>query len=138
MYNLAHNSIESEPQVSEALAVAASEPAVPASALRAAVRVSGGSEGSATARTLSRDQLYKIGLPGKLILRDYFQENMTSRRPFLLLRISFPGEPIFIQLPPVRQGARPARHPARHGRGRDGGGRHQVCGAGGPGHQEDD
>ena len=26
----------------------------------------------------ARDQLYKIGLPGKLILRDYFQENMTS------------------------------------------------------------
>ena len=25
---------------------------------------------------------------------------MTSRRPFLLLRISFPGRPIFIQLPP--------------------------------------
>ena len=46
-----------------------------------------------------RDQLYKIGLPGKSILGDYFQENMTSRRPFLLLRISFPGRPIFIQLP---------------------------------------
>ena len=30
-----------------------------------------------------RDQLYKIGLPGKLILGDYFQENMTSRRTFL-------------------------------------------------------
>ena len=29
----------------------------------------------------------KIGLPGKSILRDYFQENITSRRPFLLLRI---------------------------------------------------
>ena len=33
----------------------------------------------------------KIGLPGKSILGDYFQENMTSRRPFLLLRVSFPG-----------------------------------------------
>ena len=33
----------------------------------------------------------KIGLPGKSILRDYFQENMTSPRPFFLLRISFPG-----------------------------------------------
>ena len=43
----------------------------------------------------------KKGLPGKLILRFYFQENRTSRRPFLLLRISFPGRPIFIQLPPV-------------------------------------
>ena len=42
----------------------------------------------------------KIGLPGKSILRDYFQENMTSRRPFLLLRISFPGRPIFIQFIP--------------------------------------
>ena len=28
-----------------------------------------------------RDQLYKIGLPGKSILEDYFQENMNSRRP---------------------------------------------------------
>ena len=36
----------------------------------------------------------KIGLPGKLILRDYFQEKRTSRRPFLLLRIDFPGIPI--------------------------------------------
>ena len=26
----------------------------------------------------SRDELYKIGLPGKLILRDYFQENTRS------------------------------------------------------------
>ena len=42
----------------------------------------------------------KIGLPGKLIPRDYFQENMTSQRPFLLLTIIFPGRPIFIQLPP--------------------------------------
>ena len=41
-----------------------------------------------------------MGLPGKPILGDYFQENMTSQRPFLLLRISFPGGPIFIQLPP--------------------------------------
>ena len=30
----------------------------------------------------------------------YFQENGTSRRPFLLLRISFPGRPIFIQFVP--------------------------------------
>ena len=43
----------------------------------------------------------KIGLPGKSILRDYFQENMTSRRPFLLQRISFPGRPIFIQFVPA-------------------------------------
>ena len=50
--------------------------------------------------TATRDQLYKIGLPGKSILGDYFQQNRTSRRPFLLLGISFPGRPIFIQLPP--------------------------------------
>ena len=43
----------------------------------------------------------KIGLPGKLILGYYFQENMTSRRPFLLLRISFPGRPIIIQFIPA-------------------------------------
>ena len=47
-----------------------------------------------------RDQLYKIGLPGKSILGDYFQENMTFQRPFLFLRIDFPGRPIYIQLPP--------------------------------------
>ena len=40
-----------------------------------------------------------MGLPGKLILGDYLQENRTSRRPSLLL--SFPGRPIFIQLPPA-------------------------------------
>ena len=44
----------------------------------------------------------KIALPGKLILGYYYmyQENRTSRRPFLLLRISFPGRPIFIQFIP--------------------------------------
>ena len=42
----------------------------------------------------------KIGLPGKSILRDYYQENMTSRRPFLFLRISFPGRPVFIEFIP--------------------------------------
>ena len=35
----------------------------------------------------------KLGLTGKLIL-NYYQENWTSRRPFLLLMISFPGRPI--------------------------------------------
>ena len=49
--------------------------------------------------TLTR-QLYKNGSSGKSILRDYFQENMISQRPFLLLRISFPEKPIFIQLVP--------------------------------------
>ena len=43
----------------------------------------------------------KIGLPGKFILRDYFQENSTSQRPFLLLRISFLGRHIFIQFIPA-------------------------------------
>ena len=42
----------------------------------------------------------KIGLPGKSILRDYFQEIVISRRTFLLLRISFPGRPFFIQFVP--------------------------------------
>ena len=42
----------------------------------------------------------KIGLPGKSILGYYFQENRTSSRPFLLLRISFPGRPISIQFFP--------------------------------------
>ena len=55
-------------------------------------------------RETARDQLYKIGLPGKWILGDYFQENRTSRRPFLLLRISFLGRPIFIQFVPDEGG----------------------------------
>ena len=37
----------------------------------------------------------KIGLPGKLILGYYYQENRTSQRPFLLLRISFFGKTYF-------------------------------------------
>ena len=46
---------------------------------------------------------------------------MTSQRPFLLLRISFPGRPIFIQLPPGREQRRQDRGPgdreaARHPR----------------------
>ena len=36
----------------------------------------------------------KIGLPAKSILRDFFQENRSLGRPFLLLRISFLGRPI--------------------------------------------
>ena len=36
-----------------------------------------------------------------MILRDYFQENRSLGRPFLLLRISLPGRPIFIQFVPV-------------------------------------
>ena len=46
----------------------------------------------------------KIGLPGKSILRKHFEENRTSRRPFLLLRISFPGRLIFIQFIPGGHG----------------------------------
>ena len=45
----------------------------------------------------------KIGLPRKLILGDYFQKKRTSRRRFLLLKISFPGRPIFIQFIAWRQ-----------------------------------
>ena len=37
----------------------------------------------------------KVYLPGKSILGDYFQGNMTSRRPFLSPRTTFPGRPIF-------------------------------------------
>ena len=48
----------------------------------------------------------KVCLPGKSILRDYFQENRISRQPFLLLRISFPGRPIFIQFIPGGHGGR--------------------------------
>ena len=46
-----------------------------------------------------REQLYKIGLPGKSILGYYFQENGTSRRPFLLLRIR---EDLFNTIGPCR------------------------------------
>ena len=42
----------------------------------------------------------KLDLLGKSILGDYFKESRTSKRPFLLLRISFPGRPIFIQFVP--------------------------------------
>ena len=67
---------------------------------------------SRTSSVGCRDQLYKTGLPGKSILGDYFKENRTSRRPFLLLRISFPGRPIFIQLPPVRRECKRQRRAA--------------------------
>ena len=46
----------------------------------------------------------KVGLPGKSVLGDYFQENKTSRRPFLLLMIDFPSRPIFIQFVPGGNG----------------------------------
>ena len=45
--------------------------------------------------TSSGTNCIEIGLSGKSIPEDYFQENMTAQRPFLLLRISFPGRPIF-------------------------------------------
>ena len=41
----------------------------------------------------------KIGLPENRF--SYFQENRASRRPLILLRISFPGRPIFIQFVPA-------------------------------------
>ena len=56
-----------------------------------------GREGDGRARGQSGGNYIKIGLPGKSILGDYFQENRTSQRPFLLLRISYPRRPIFIQ-----------------------------------------
>ena len=59
----------------------------------------------------------KIGLPGKSILRYYFQENGTSRRPFLLLRIRFPGRPIFIQFIPGNLCGVEAEVPGRLERG---------------------
>ena len=37
----------------------------------------------------------KIGLPGKSILRDYFQENMTSQRPFLCTENQFSRKTFF-------------------------------------------
>ena len=55
------------------------------------------------------DNCIKLGLPGKSILRDYFQENITFRRPFLLLRISFPGRPIFLQFVPGSESAASSR-----------------------------
>ena len=40
-----------------------------------------------------------------MILGDCFQEKRTSGRPFLLLRMSFPQRPIFMQLVPGGLGA---------------------------------
>ena len=78
-------------------------PTTPCLAERRWSHVASASTPSTSRERETRDELYKIGLPGKSILRDYFQENRTSRRPFLLLRISFPGRPIFIQLPPANK-----------------------------------
>ena len=55
----------------------------------------------AAAQPLSGMNFIKIGLPGKSFSETNFQDNMTSRRPFLLLRISFPGRPIFMPFLPV-------------------------------------
>ena len=52
-------------------------------------------------RPSSGGNCIKMGLLGKLILRDYFQESRTSQRPILLLKICFPGRPIFIQFVPA-------------------------------------
>ena len=51
-------------------------------------------DGAMDTDSTSGGNCIKIGHPGKSILRDYFQENRTSRRPFLLVRISFPRKPI--------------------------------------------
>ena len=68
-----------------------------------------------------RDQLYKKGLPGKLIPGDYFQENRTSGRPYLLLKIR-DGEDIFYTILP-RSASAAAHDPAgsQHGGRRRGG-----------------
>ena len=42
----------------------------------------------------------EIGLPGKSILRDFFQVNMTSRRPFLLTENQFSGKTYFYTIHP--------------------------------------
>ena len=79
-------------------------------------------------RSRSGANCIKIGLPGKSILGDYFQENRSLGRSFLLLRISFPGRPIFIQFVPApwtprsatrppctqRSGSRPPAFPSRN------------------------
>ena len=44
----------------------------------------------------------KIGLPGKIDSRRLFPREKDFQRPFLLVRIRFPGRPIFIQLVPVK------------------------------------
>ena len=59
-----------------------------------ATSVSGSTRPCGSGTRGRRDQLYEKGLSGKSILGVYFQENKTSRRPFLLLRISFPERPI--------------------------------------------
>ena len=49
-----------------------------------------------------RSQLYKNRSSRKIYSqRLFFEENRTSQRPFLLLKISFPGRPIFIQFVPA-------------------------------------
>ena len=59
----------------------------------------------------------KISHLGKSILRDYFQENSTSQRPFLLLRIRFPERSIFVQFIPESSLRRRAlRHSTLDGR----------------------
>ena len=44
----------------------------------------------------------KIGLPGKLTLRDYFQGNMTYRRPFFFTENQFSGKTYFYTIHPWR------------------------------------
>ena len=77
--------------------------------------VRGGSRRRGASAASPGGNCIKISLPGKLILGDYFQENGTSRRPFLLLRISFPGRPIFFQLPPGPGPRRKRKRPSSRG-----------------------
>ena len=53
-----------------------------------------------SSRSRSGGNYIKIGLPGKWILRDHFEENRTSKRPFLFLRISFQGRSFFYTIGP--------------------------------------
>ena len=76
-------------------------PTTPCLAERRWSHVASASTPSTSRERETRDELYKIGLPGKSILRDYFQENRTSQRPFLVLRIRFLGWPMFIQFIPA-------------------------------------
>ena len=63
--------------------------------------------GSRGTRGWTGTNCIKIGLPGKSILGDYFQENRTSQRPFL-----FPGRPIFIQFDPASSWCRACCRPS--------------------------
>ena len=54
----------------------------------------------------------KIGLPGKWILGGYFQENRTSRRPFLLYSESVFREDLFLYNSSLASAIRAAKNAA--------------------------